>query len=175
MKRIPFIIFGFAIGMGVLLWYANRGPIVAYPESHRNATYLIDGREITFVNGVAEEEVMQQGAATKTITRYFGNEAYGDVNGDGVSDTAFLLTQDAGGSGTFYYVAVALKIGDRYRGTNTVLLGDRVAPQPTAIRDGVIIVNYAERAPGEPMTARPSMGVSKYLRVVDGRLVEIQK
>lgn len=175
MKRIPFIIFGFAIGMGVLLWYANRGPIVAYPESHRNATYLIDGREITLVSGMAEGGVMQQGAATKTITRHFGNEAYGDVNGDGVSDIAFLLTQDAGGSGTFYYVAVALKIGDGYKGTNAVLLGDRVAPQPTEIRDGVIIVNYAERAPGEPMTARPSMGVSKYLRVVDGRLVEIQK
>lgn len=172
MKRIPFIIFGFAMGMALLTWYGNFEAV--YPESHRNATYMIDGRAVTLVNGTAEEETIS-GAATKTITRYFGNEAYGDVNGDDVSDIAFLLSQDLGGSGTFYYVVAALKIGGGYKGTNAVLLGDRVAPQPTEIRDGVIIVNYAERAPGEPMTARPSVGVSKYLRVVDDRLVEVQK
>lgn len=175
MRKIPFIIFGFAIGVGIVLWYGNLDRDITYPANHQNATYMIEGRAVTLVNGMAEDDVIS-GAATKTITRYFGNEAYGDVNGDGTSDIAFLLTQDHGGSGTFYYVAVALKTGDGYAGTNAVLLGDRVAPQPTEIRqDGEIISNYAERAPGEPMTARASVGVSKYLRVVDGVLVEVQK
>jgi hypothetical protein len=63
----------------------------------------------------------------------------------------------------------------RYQGTNAVLLGDRIAPQTTEIRDGgMLIVNYVERKPGEPMTTRPSMGVSKYLKVEGTMLVEIQ-
>jgi hypothetical protein len=32
-------------------------------------------------------------------------------------------------------------------------------------------VNYAERKPGDPMTTAPSVGASKYLQVVDGKLV----
>lgn len=175
MKKITLIVFALAVGAGIWVWYVDREPVSVYPESHRSATYMIDGSAVTLVNGMAESEAVP-GAATKTITRYFGNEAYGDVNADGVSDIAFLLSQDRGGSGTFYYVAAALKMGNGYKGTNGVLLGDRVAPQPTEIlQDGEIIVNYAERIPGEPMTARPSVGVSKYLRVVNDQLVEIQK
>lgn len=131
-------------------------------ENYKDATYMIDGREVTLVSGVAEIEAAPD-ATTRTITRYFGNEAHGDVNGDGVEDVVFLLSQDFGGSGTFYYVVVALQVNGGYKGTNAVLLGDRVAPQTTEIHGSEIVVNYAQRAPGEPMTARPSIGVSKYL------------
>lgn len=137
----------------------------------RNATYLIEGKEVTLVDGVAEVEAAP-GSASKITTRYFGNEATGDLNGDGHPDIAVILTQDGGGSGTFFYVAVALHSDSGYIGTNAVLLGDRVAPQPTEIRDGEVIANYAGRAPGEPMTAQPSVGTSKYLVVRDGTLVE---
>jgi hypothetical protein len=37
----------------------------------------------------------------------------------------------------------------------------------------MLIVNFAERKADEPMTARPSMGVSKYLKVTEGSLVEV--
>lgn len=144
----------------------------AAPGSYKDASYEIEGRIIALTNGVSEIEAAP-GAASKIATRYFGNEATGDLNGDGTPDLAFLLTQSSGGSGTFYYVVVAVRTSDGYRGTNAVLLGDRVAPQTTGFRNGTLIVNYAERKPGEPMTARPSVGVSKYLKIVNGRLVEV--
>jgi len=104
---------------------------------------------------------------------YFGNEAEGDLNGDSQPDKAFLLTQSPGGSGTFFYVQAALKTVDGYRATNVILLGDRIAPQTTEIRDGRLLVNYADRNPGEPMTASPSLGVTKYLKIgADGKLSE---
>jgi hypothetical protein len=115
------------------------------------------------------------GSAAKIVTRYFGNEATGDLNSDGTPDTALLLTQSGGGSGTFYYVVVALKTKDGYMGTNAVLLGDRIAPQTTELRDGTVIVNYADRKPGEAMTTLPSVGVSKYLKVVDGVLTAVPR
>jgi hypothetical protein len=137
----------------------------------RNATYEIGGRPVTLVDGFSEVEAAP-GSASKVTTRYFGNEAVGDLDGDGVADVGLVLTQSSGGSGTFYYAAVALKTATGYVGTNGVLLGDRVAPQTTEIRGSVLIVNYADRRPGEPFTTQPSVGVSKYLRVVGGRLVE---
>jgi hypothetical protein len=139
--------------------------------SPQDATYVIEGQSVTLVHGVFATSTAP-GSASKTTTQYFGNEATGDLTGDGLPDVGFILTQNAGGSGTFYYAVVAIKSGDGYLGTNAILLGDRIAPETMEIKDGVLVVNYADRHPGEPMTAQPSLGVSKYLLVENGLLVE---
>jgi hypothetical protein len=95
------------------------------------------------------------------------------MNGDGYDEIAYIVTKDPGGSGTFYYVAVLVSEEVGWNSdTPAVLLGDRIAPQTTEIRNGVLLVNFADRAPGEPFTARPSMGVSKYLVLDQGLLVD---
>jgi len=137
--------------------------------SYKDGTYQIDGKFITLLDGLSEMEAAP-GSASKIITRYFGNEAFGDLNADGVDDVAFLLTQDGGGSGTFYYVVAALGSDSGYQGTNAVFLGDRIAPQNTSIENGMIIVNYADRKPDESFDVQPSVGVSKHLKIVDGLL-----
>ena len=131
---------------------------------HKNATYLIEGKSVTLVNGRAESAAAP-GSASTVVTQYFGNEATGDLNGDGVADVGFLLTQERGGSGMFFYAAAAIKTSEGYRGTDAVLLGDRVAPQPSEIRDGKLLLNYADRAPGESFAVRPSMGKSLWLKL----------
>ena len=147
--------------------------VTTTPASIKNVTYIIDGQSITLVNGLAESEAAP-GSAEKQTTKYFGNEATGDLNGDGKADVAFLLTQNNGGSGTFYYVVVALKTDNGYQGINAILLGDRVAPQTTEIKDGQVIVNYADRKADESFAVQPSVGVSKYLKIVNGELVEVK-
>lgn len=140
---------------------------------YKNAEYVIEGQRVKLENGRAETEAAP-GSASKVVTQYFGNEAKGDLNGDGIVDIAFLLTQDGGGSGTFYYAVVALQSADNtYRGTNAVFLGDRIHPQSTSIMDGQLIVNYGERKMGEPMTAEVTVGVSKYLKVEQDTLIEV--
>lgn len=141
----------------------------AFSGDPKNATYIVEGVEVILTNGVFEKEAAP-GSAAKIITKYFGNEAAGDIDGDGTPDKAFLLTQERGGSGTFYYVA-AIASGKNYAGTNAVFLGDRIAPQSTQITNGEIVVNFAERKPGEPMTASPSLGVTKYIQFINGKLV----
>lgn len=152
---------------------APAGVAQADAPHYKDASYEIERQTVTLSNGVSEVAAAP-GSASKVTVRYFGNEATGDLNGDGTSDVGFLLTRTTGGSGTFYYVVAALKTADGYAGTNAILLGDRIAPQTTEMRpDGTLVVNFAERKPGEPMTTAPSVGVSKYLRVVSGRLVEV--
>lgn len=105
----------------------------------------------------------------------FGAPTPGDLDGDGDLDAAVILVSTPGGSGTFYYVAAAINANGAYQGTDAILLGDRVAPQNVAVSNGMIVANYAERKPGEPFTAQPSVGVSKYIRVENGKLSVMPK
>ncbi|HVZ75796.1 MAG TPA: hypothetical protein VG934_00785 [Candidatus Paceibacterota bacterium] len=159
---------------GAGYWLMHRGGLpvpVQNTNDPKNATYNIDGTSVTLVNG--SSNVAQDNSSAPIVTQYFGNEATGDLNGDGMPDAVFILTQTSGGSGTFYYAAADVSTPDGYRGTNAVLLGDRIAPQTTQIQNGEIIVNYADRAPTDPMTAQPSVGVSKYLQVSGTQLSEV--
>jgi len=109
------------------------------------------------------------------VTRYFGNEINHDLNDDGLEDVVFLLTQETGGSGTFFYLVAALNTPNGYIGSHAFYLGDRIAPQTTHIdeslttmgtnRKNVIVVNFAERLPGEPFTTKPSIGKSVWLKL----------
>lgn len=146
----------------------------ALPFDPQNATYMIDGQPVTLVDGVSEVEAAP-GSATKTTTRYFGNEARGDLNGDGQEDLAYLITYDGGGSGLFYLVVAAIKNTEGYKITSPFLIGDRIAPQTTEIASQELRVNYAERKPGEPMTAQPSVGVTMRLKITPDGALELSK
>jgi hypothetical protein len=160
------------LGVVLLFWPKNSqklGVNTSVPDC-KNHTYVIENQPVILVNGNAQTQAAP-GSASKITTRYFGNEAYGDLNNDGVQDVAFLLTQQGGGSGVFYYVAIVLA-GTGSTPTNTIFLGDRIAPQTTQISKGVITVNYADRKPNNPFTTQPSVGVSRYFVVKNGILKE---
>lgn len=130
---------------------------------YKNATYVIAGQVITLVNGFAETELAPN-SASMVITRYFGNELFKDLNGDGRDDAVFLLTQETGGSGSFFYVVAALNTENGYVGSQALLLGDRITPQSTESGPGKqVIVNFVERGLDEPMTTPPSIGKSLHL------------
>lgn len=142
---------------------------VTATANYKDAEFIIDGNRVKLTNGVAQTEAAP-GSASKVTTRYFGNEVKTDLNGDGREDVAFILTQEGGGSGTFYYAVAALKTDRGYVGSDGYLLGDRIAPQSTNMSQNpkhkqVVVFNYAERAVGEPMTAQPSVGKSVYLKL----------
>lgn len=151
-----------------IFWGATRAPANPHFDP-LNATYTVEGRAVALVNGKATMPAAP-GSATQITTMAFGEPVTGDLNGDGKPDAAIMLVQDPGGSGAFYYVAAAINMTTGTYGTNAILLGDRVAPQNIQIQNGQIIANYADRAPGEPMTTPPSIGVSKYL-TYDGSIL----
>lgn len=132
-------------------------------SSPLNATYELDGESITLVGGTA--------TVGRTTTEFFGRPVYGTVSG--TSDTAVLyIAQETGGTGVFFYVAAATKVDGKYRGSKAVFIGDRIAPVNIRIVNGEVEVNYADRKPNEPMSADPSVGVTKYFVLKGGELVE---
>jgi hypothetical protein len=135
----------------------------------RNASFTVNGALITLVNGISSAPI--ENSAASTTTRYLGGEAKGDLNGDGLEDFSFWVTQDAGGSGTFYYVVVALKNPSGYTTTNAFLVGDRITPESMQIRPDAreLHVHFVDRKRGEPMTAPPSEAKVLLLKVKPNR------
>ena len=140
---------------------------------YKNTTYTVDGQLVTFVNGVSVVPSVNPDSDASITTQYFGDEATGDINGDGTPDIAFVITQNGGGSGTFYYAVAAIKTADGYQGTNAVLLGDRILPQSVQIQNGEVIVNYEDRNPTAVMTTPPSIPVTRYFKLSGVTLTEV--
>ena len=158
-KLISIVVLLVAAGIFFFIGKSGKAPAVSPKEaefSPKNATYYIEGKAVTLVNGIAETEAAPESAA-KVTTRYFGNEVKHDLNDDGLEDVAFILTQETGGSGAFFYFVAALNTPTGYVGSQAVFLGDRIAPQTTGMEEGttamgskrqnVIVVNYAVRLP----------------------------
>ena len=161
---------------GVMLWdfFIVPRPLAGFAVfDPQNATYEIGGAHVVLKNGNAEAPAAP-GSASKISTRYFGNVAEGDLNGDGAPDMAFLITQETCGSGLFYYVVAALADPSGYKATPAFYVGDRIAPQSTEIDANLreLRINYSERKPDEPMATQPSVGTTLYLKVTPAGLLE---
>lgn len=142
------------VGYAVMNFSGEKKEAPTAVTGYKSIEYGIEGARVRLTDG----------------TRYFGNELKTDLNGDGREDVVFLVTQNLGGTGTFFYVVAAVNTEQGYVGSDGYLLGDRIAPQTTEVSQNprhknVIVVNYAERAPTDPMTAEPSIGKSAYLKL----------
>ena len=64
-----------------LFWQEYKTNTVLAPvvTDYKNLTYRIENQDIKLVNGYSEMETAP-GSASKVITKYFGNEAFGDLN-----------------------------------------------------------------------------------------------
>lgn len=115
----------------------------------RNATFSLDGETVTLVNGVAESPATST-VATKSTVRYYGYEAYGDLNFDGQEDGVFLVEKTSG-SETVYYAVAAILTDEGYKTTGAYWLGGEITPLLVKIMSdtGKIKIEYTRRQTGE--------------------------
>ncbi len=143
-------------------------------KDYKNTSYTIEGQSILLTDGFSEIE-SAPGSASKIVTRYFGNEVKHDLNDDGREDVVFILTQERGGSGKFFYAVAALDMPAGYVGSDAFLLGDRIVPQSTDIdeeittqgtaRKNVIVINFVTRTPNEPFSTEPTINKSVWIKL----------
>jgi hypothetical protein len=137
-----------------------------------SASFGLAGRTIALRDG-RHDEPAAPGSAARNTTAVWGTPLSADPDGDGDLDSVLFLVNEPGGSGTFYYVAVAERAADGYRGSEAVLLGDRIAPQAIELEGGVVAVSFAERPQGAPASAPPSVGVTRRFSFVEHELREL--
>jgi hypothetical protein len=163
---VAILLIGGFYALNTYIYNEKQAPAAS---DYKNAQYILNGTRVKLADGFSETEIAP-GSASKTVTRYFGNELYTDLDGDGTEDVAFILTQEGGGSGTFFYAVAALNKENGYVGSEGYFLGDRIAPQATTISPNprhvrVVVFTYADRASDDPMAAQPSIGKSAYLKL----------
>lgn len=172
MKIIIKIIFG-VLGILLLAYVVymlatiNRPSIVGpglspyYSGTDYDATYIVEGQKVTLDHGKSEY-YDKSTTRTSPLTRYFGNGVKTDFDHDGRTDDAFIITQENGGSGTFYFFVVRLNKSTGPVGSEALFIGDRIAPQSTELnnQNNTMTINYADRRPEESFVVRPSVGVS---------------
>ena len=160
---VLFILVG---GYVVALMQFGRGPQQlashAVLSDPKNISYTIDGVEYPLANGVFAK-AKAQGSVSISRVSIFGEPVQGDLDGDGDADAALTLVYDPGGSGTFFYVVLAINDKGVYRGTNGILLGDRIAPQTLEIHYGKAVANIVVRKPGQSFSDEPTVGKSVWV------------
>jgi len=145
--------------LGFSLTFNNR--IGGQGDLH-DGIYIINGKKVNLRDGFSESRIPNSSA--KVITNYFGNDVRSDLDKDGKEDIVFMVTQNSGGSGTFYYLIARLNNSSEDKYSHALYLGDRIAPQNIEIKDdGTIVVNYAERQVDESFAIPPSVGKSLFL------------
>ena len=139
-----------------------------------NSTYSIDGVTVKLAAGKADQGTGTT-SATKVKTQAFGNSVQGELNNDGIKDSALVLIKDQGGSGKFYYIVATLGNKDgTSTGLKAALLGDRIQMRSLSISNEQVNVTYLERKPKDSMTTKPSVLVVKHFKAVNGELQEVK-
>lgn len=131
-----------------------------------NATYTYDDGSYTLSNGRVETNSGEEIVLLKE------QNAYGDINADGRDDTVVFLVRMGGGSGVFIHMGAYVSGPVNYDGTNTIYLGDRIAPQSASITNGVITVRYLDRQEDQPFSVEPTILTSRVFIYSNGELVE---
>lgn len=172
MKKILFIVAVLIIASGAALFAIikiNEKNDTFDIKNYNKKTSLENFKSIVYYIDNKPVKIGENGLS------YFGNEIIKDINNDGKDDIVFILKQNSDGSGIFYYATSAISNKNEYVGTNSIFLGDRIAPQSTEYNDNKIVINYADREMDKPMTTQPSIAVSRFFNIINSRLVEIVK
>jgi hypothetical protein len=140
------------------------------PYNHR---YRIENDIVVLHDGSSHRNI--EGTTAIIIAEIAKKPLFVDVNGDGIKDAVTVLMQQSGGSGTFYYLAVALADIQANAAAGPVIeacfLGDRIQVETVSFIGGDIVVDYLDRAKGQPMSAKPGVRINKRFRLAGDKLV----
>lgn len=153
---------------------STPGPTAQLWSDPLNTTYTIGDRPVSLVDGRNEEPAAPD-SSSKIITQVWGEPLFADMNKDHSDDAVLILTQSAGGSGTFYYVAAAIATPEGYQATPGHLLGDRIKPQGIEVVDSKARISFLTRGYEESFADVPT--VPRQMDVIylseDKRLAEV--
>ncbi|WP_181885400.1 lysozyme inhibitor LprI family protein [Trinickia dinghuensis] len=139
------------------------GPQIDY----KDAIYSIEGKDVTLLEG-QHSQPAADGSSEQDVTRVVEPPEHAVGKLGGRSTVATFVSQDGGGSGTFYYVALVFNDG---RAT-TFKVGDRIQPIGIAIHGDDLVISYLDRKPDEPMAVPPTVPRERHFAYMNGQILE---
>jgi hypothetical protein len=113
-------------------------------------------------------ESIAAGSATETVVKLGKEIAYGRING--MDAAAVILFTNSGGSGTFFDLALLVRMNTEWINTDAAFLGDRIAIHSLTFDNEAIIVDMTSHGPEDPMCC-PTLRQEQRFTVEDNRLV----
>ncbi len=110
------------------------------------------------------------GSASEIIVTLSDKRAFGVINGRDVG--AVVIFTSAGGTGTFYDLALLTKGAEGWVNRDISFLGDRVNLHAVEIKDDQILVSMTTHRPSDPMCC-PTLEVKKHFAVQEDLLVSL--
>jgi heat shock protein HslJ len=148
----------------------------AFAQALPNIAYPVEGTSTGMAqlkDGVFEEPAAP-GSATNFKVQLGKDQALGDLNGDGTTDAVVTLVVEPGGSGTFTYLVPVINDQGTPKPLTPVLLGDRIIIKSVTVNNGDVVVTMLTRKPDEPMSAEPTVEVTRTFKFAGDQLVEIK-
>lgn len=134
---------------------------------YKDAIYRVGNKDVTLLGGQHTEPAAPDSAA-QDVTRVVEPPVHAGGMLGGRPAVAVFLSEEGGGSGTFYYAAVVFGDG---RGT-TFQIGDRIQPTGIAINGDDLVVSYLDRKPDEPMVVPPTVPRERHFAYLNEQIVE---
>lgn len=134
---------------------------------YKNAIYRVGKADVTLLEGLHTVPAAP-GSAAQEVTRIVEPPSHAGGTLGGRAAVAVFMSQDAGGSGTFYYAAVVFADG---RGT-TFQIGDRIQPTGIAIHGDDLVVSYLDRKADEPMAVPPTVPRERHFAYMNDQILE---
>ena len=163
-----------------ILFAAALGLLVACSHTREAPSSELDLDQVSFLsawtasgivrltNGAYREPAAPESAA-ELVIQATGHIARGEING--TPSAAVILTTNAGGSGTFFDLALLQWQSSTWINTDTIELGDRVEVHSVNMEEGTIRIDLTTHGPGDPMCC-PSLRMERYYIVQNNRLTE---
>jgi len=158
-KKAKYIIIGVTALFAVGVFFQQTEGSTQMPAAEGAAETSAAGEALY---PTVETSVRPIHPVVQTPEQYFGQEAVGDLNGDGKDDVAFILSRDDPDRGALYYMSVALATSTGHIGMNLIYLGDKIEPKEISIDNGTIDISCIDRADNTSSTL--------YAKVADGKL-----
>ncbi|MDP2727505.1 MAG: hypothetical protein Q8P59_08155 [Dehalococcoidia bacterium] len=132
----------------------------ALANAEYKTTFLPSG-SVKLQEGVYREKVVP-GAASEVVIRLSDFKASGDLDSDGVEDTAVVLVNSGGGSGTFFTLEAVLNQQGAPKHAASQLLGDRVKLNSLSIASGEVVVKMVTHGPTDPLCCPTQEVIQRY-------------
>jgi hypothetical protein len=116
-------------------------------------------------------ESIAPGSATETVVKLGEEIAYGEISG--LDAAAVILFTNSGGSGTFFDLALLVRMNTGWINTDVAFIGDRVTVHSLTFEDEAIIVDMTTHGPDDPMCC-PTVRQEQRFTVKDNRLVKVK-
>ncbi len=142
----------------------NKLANMSYSGVYETSIHLQDGRW-------EGQPFVPDGASRPSAGLVESFRLNGDLNGDGVDETAVLLWESSGGSGTRLYLAIVGQRDEEIMNLATVLVGDRVQVRSGHIRNGKIELDIVQQGPDDAACC-PSQLATRSWALSDAGLTE---